>query len=109
MNFSYIIDFPKEELYKELCEASVVVSTPSTTAMEALVLGKPVLLVKTSNDQTGQFVEDSYAEWYTPELLSLYLRNEYIRKSMSEKRIVNNSIKVVDMIYQEWSKWRQQQ
>jgi hypothetical protein len=60
LNFSYVTGFPKEELYKELCEASVVITTPSTTAMEALVLGKPVLLVKTSNDQTGRFIEDNY-------------------------------------------------
>lgn len=106
-SLNLINDLERYTLADFLDLSSIVVTTPSITAMECLAVGLPVLLVKTSPDQTGKFVERGLASWYKPEVLAMLIENKTVRKAMAEigrETIKNNGRKVVNIIYQEWLK-----
>ena len=92
----------------ELEFADVIITTPSTACMEAFALGKPVLLIQTSDDQDGQVVVNrGFAEWYDISLLELMLRNRKVREAMIPPPICDNGFAVVENIYESWSIWRE--
>jgi hypothetical protein len=91
----------KGELLMAMASSRVVITTPSTTAMEALALGIPVLLIRTSWDQTGEFVKNGYAEWFSEKEVE-----KYTQKKMKAKKGIPTDNVVVDEIYNEWTKWR---
>ena len=98
-------ELDRETLFDFMDLSAVVITTPSVRAMECLAIGMPVLLVKTSADQTGRFVEEGLAEWYSPEVLSFLLHNKAVRKSMAENgraNIKNNIENVINIIYETW-------
>jgi hypothetical protein len=98
----------KETLLDHLATASIVVTTPSVTAMECLSIGLPVLLIKTSNDQTGRFVESGLAGYYSPEVLGFLLGNKVSRMAMAmngRERVRNNIVKVADKILASYTEW----
>jgi len=98
----------KETLLDHLATASIVVTTPSVTAMECLSIGLPVLLIKTSNDQTGCFVESGLAGYYSPEVLGFLLENKVSRMAMAmngRERVRNNIVKVADKILASYTEW----
>lgn len=104
-SFTLVDHLDRETLFDFMDLSAIVVTTPSVTAMECLAIGMPVLLVKTSDDQTGRFVEEGLAEWYSPEVLSFLLHNKAVRKSMAENgraNIKNNINNVIDIIYETW-------
>lgn len=102
---------PKITLLDYLSLSAVVVTTPSVTAMECLSIGLPVLLVQTSDDQTGKFVENDYAWWYSNDVLSFLLNSKTARMAMSERAkesITNNYQRVTDIIKSEYNEWSNQ-
>lgn len=95
----------RETLFDYLDMASVVITTQSVTAMECLAIGLPVLLVRTSDDQNGRFVENGLAQNYNKEVLSFLLTNKDVRLAMGnagKDKIKNNINKVVNFIYEQW-------
>lgn len=84
--------------------SSIVITTPSVTAMECLSIGIPVLLIPTSIDQTDQFVNAGFAEWYSLEALEGLLRD--VNKRMNVKKIENNIELVAEIIHDKWLEWR---
>jgi len=98
----------KETLLDHLATAAIVVTTPSVTSMECLSIGLPVLLIKTSDDQTGRFVESGLAGYYSPEVLGFLLRNKAARMAMAmngRERIRNNIVKITDKILAAYTEW----
>ncbi len=95
------------ELRQLMDTATVVVTTPSVTAMECLSVGLPTLLVKTSSDQTGKFVENGLGEWYSEDTLHMVSRYKSLRSEMSRNaraKVKNNIEKVCELILNEWRK-----
>lgn len=85
--------------------ASIVITTPSVTAMEMAVAKRPLLLVKTSDDQTGDF--SGIAGEYSEDVLKFLLGNLDARLALGRANNIENNIdKVVDRIYEEWKLWR---
>lgn len=84
--------------------SSIVITTPSVTAMECLSIGIPVLLIPTSIDHTGKFVDAGFAEWYSLEALKSLLQD--VNKRMSVKKIGNNIDLVTSLVYNKWLEWR---
>lgn len=102
---------PKATLLDHLSLSAVVITTPSVTAMECLSIGLPVLLVQTSDDQTGKFVENDYAWWYSNDVLSFLLNSKTARMAMGMRAkhlITNNYIRVSNIIKAEYDKWSNQ-
>jgi len=100
----------KNTLVDYLDMASIVVTTPSITAMECLMIGLPVLLVETSDDQTGKFVQYGLADWYSPQALAYLVNMKSARTAVSEngkQQIQNNIDAVIDIIYNTWKEKQQ--
>lgn len=88
--------------------ASIIITTPSVTAMECLSIGIPLLLIKTSDDQTDALVEHGLAKWYTEGELADMLCNKSARieaGKLASETIKNNAKEVVYKIRDEWEKY----
>lgn len=96
---------PKMALLDYLSLSAVVITTPSVTAMECLAIGLPVLLIQTSEDQTGKFTENDCAWWYSNDVLSYLLNSKTARMAMARKArefVTNNYQFVSDIIKTEY-------
>lgn len=85
--------------------SSVVITTPSVTAMEIASFGIPQLLIQTSEDQNEELANGDFAYWYSETMLNFILANKDCREVMGEKAraaIKNNIESVCELILNEW-------
>lgn len=106
---SIVNDVEKYTLLDYLDMSSVVITTPSITAMECAEIGIPLLLTrKTSRDQTGRFLENGIGVEFGKETLLFLLTNKKARLAIAEsgrEKIKNNIDRVIDTVYNEWKVW----